>query len=201
MNITLKQLQDLLPWTIRYDSDFRASPVKHKDFQHAAIHVMKALGKISAAINDAEHAGFDWGASDIPQYVADLVICALRMANTMPELQFDLEQEVIKRLEGKNGLRLMINGATGKHHWVNIGPKSADMTVGGREPNSSASVAQVRPPPIEMRDASWWSSDPEDGCISAADLALHKQKMRTIERNNQGESQTTNDTELGDLPK
>lgn len=114
--VTLADLQAVLPWTIHYHHDFRASPVAHKDFQHALIHVFKAAGKLAAMVNDAEHAGFDWAQDKSPDpYIADLVICALRMANTVPSRKCDLQRAVIERIESKNGvdLRALLGEARG----------------------------------------------------------------------------------------
>lgn len=101
--MNLRELQEKLPWTVHYNRKFRASEVAHKDFQHALIHVIKASGKISSVINDAEHGGHDFNHESIAPYVADLVVCALRMANTSPK-PFDLESAVIERIEKKNGV-------------------------------------------------------------------------------------------------
>jgi len=105
--LALRDLQAQLPWTIHYHHDFRASPVAHKDFQHALIHVFKAAGKLAAMVNDAEHAGFDWAQDKSPNpHIADLVICALRMANTIPGRKCDLQAVVEERIESKNGVTL-----------------------------------------------------------------------------------------------
>lgn len=102
----LSFLQENLPWTIHYDRDFRASPVEHKDFQHALIHVMKASGKLASIVNDAEHGGTNWLDTKIDDYLADLVICALRMANTVPGRKVDLARAVVSRIETKNQIVL-----------------------------------------------------------------------------------------------
>ena len=44
--------------------------------------------------------------SDQEKYVADLVICALRIANTFPGGVIDLQKAVQDRIEGKNGVKL-----------------------------------------------------------------------------------------------
>ena len=102
--LTLRELQQSLPWTIRYAKSFRESAVQHKDFQHALIHVMKAMGKVAGMVNDAEHGGTDW--DGVERYVADLVVCALRMANTLPDNTIDLQGAVINRIETKNEVKL-----------------------------------------------------------------------------------------------
>lgn len=105
-DLTLRELQTQLPWTVHYHRDFRASPMSHKDFGHALLHVSKALGKLAAAVNDAEHAGNEFKPGDIDGYVADLVVCALRLANTCPGRMIDLQGAVENRIERKNGVRL-----------------------------------------------------------------------------------------------
>ena len=99
---TLQELQSTLPWTVHYHRDFRASPMVHKDFSHALTHVMKAVGKLAAVVNDAEHGGHDFEHSKVAPYVADLVICALRMANTCPNGVIDLQRVVEERIVAKN---------------------------------------------------------------------------------------------------
>ncbi len=103
---TIRELQSGLPWTGHYHRDFRATPMTHKDFAHALLHVHKAGGKLASILNDAEHGGVDWAnltvRGDVEKYVADMVICALRMATTCPEGQIDLQRAVENRLTAKN---------------------------------------------------------------------------------------------------
>lgn len=103
---TIRELQTQLPWTGHYHRDFRSNPMTHKDFDHALLHVHKAGGKLAGIINDAEHGGVDWAdptmRAEVEKYVADLVICALRMATTCPNGQIDLQTAVEKRLFEKN---------------------------------------------------------------------------------------------------
>lgn len=104
---SLKDLQVALPWTVHYHKDFRSSPMTHKDFSHALLHVHKAAGKLAAIVNDAEHAGSEFKSEEVDPYVADLVICALRMANTCPGRVIDLEAAVISRIEKKNDVKVI----------------------------------------------------------------------------------------------
>lgn len=103
---TLRQLQTNLPWTGHYHRDFRSSAMTHKDFGHASLHVSKANGKLASIINDAEHGGVAWETAavreEVEKYLADLVICALRMANTCPEGVIDLQAAVEHRITAKN---------------------------------------------------------------------------------------------------
>ncbi len=103
---TIRELQSSLPWTSHYHRDFRSSPQTHKDFGHALLHVHKAGGKLATIIDDAEHAGYDWAnptqRATVEKHVADLVICALRLANTCPDGVIDLQRAVEQRLLSKN---------------------------------------------------------------------------------------------------
>ena len=103
---TIRELQSSLPWTAHYHRDFRATPQTHKDFSHALLHVVKSSGKLAVIIDDAEHAGYDWAdpekRAEVEKYVADMVICALRMANTCPDGVIDLQAAVDRRLAAKN---------------------------------------------------------------------------------------------------
>lgn len=104
--LTIREIQKQLPWTVHYHHDFRASPVAHKDFQHALIHAMKAVGKLSAVVDKAEHKGSDFHPIEVNMYIADLVVCALRMANTSPFGTIDLQAAVEFRIEDKNQVKL-----------------------------------------------------------------------------------------------
>jgi len=105
-DLTLRELQTQLPWTIHYHHDFRTSPMAHKDFGHALLHVVKATGKLSEIVNNAEHKGSEFKPAEVDPYIADLVVCALRLANTIPGRILDLQQAVEKRIEMKNGVTL-----------------------------------------------------------------------------------------------
>lgn len=105
-DLTIRELQSQLPWTVHYHRDFRASPMAHKDFAHSLTHVTKACGKLAAVVNDAEHGGSDFSQEKVDRYVADLVVCALRMATTCPGRQIDLQRAVEDRIENKNGVNL-----------------------------------------------------------------------------------------------
>jgi hypothetical protein len=103
---TIRELQSSLPWTIRYSQDFRSSPQTHKDFAHALHHVSKAAGKLHALADDMDH---DREVADDPtlrerhaKYAADLVVCALRIANTFPGGVIDLQRAVEDRITTKN---------------------------------------------------------------------------------------------------
>jgi hypothetical protein len=103
---TLRELQTNLSWLGRYSRDFRANPQSHKDFGHALLHVLKAAGKLSVLVDEIDH---DHEVAHDPslrekhgRFVADLVYCALRLANTFPGGVLDLEAEVLRRISEKN---------------------------------------------------------------------------------------------------
>jgi hypothetical protein len=79
-----------------------ASTDEHKDFGHALLHVSKAVGRLATVINDAEHGGHEFDHPSVAPYVADLVVCALRMANTCPNGIIDLQRAVEDRISTKN---------------------------------------------------------------------------------------------------
>ncbi len=103
---TIRELQTSLPWTAHYHRDFRSTPMTHKDFGHALLHIHKAGGKLASILDEAEHAGFNWAdpakRAEVEKYVVDMVICALRMATTCPDGQIDLQRAVESRLTAKN---------------------------------------------------------------------------------------------------
>lgn len=104
-SLSLQELQKKLPWTAHHHRDFRVSRMVHKDFGHALLHVTKASGKLASMVNDAEHSGCDF--KEAAPYIADLVICALRMANTCPGGVIDLQKAVVDRIESKNQVKLV----------------------------------------------------------------------------------------------
>jgi len=106
MALSIRELQTQLPWTVHYHRDFRTSPMAHKDFGHALLHVQKAAGKLAALVNDAEHGGCNFTPEETDRYVADLVVCALRMANTCPGRTIDLQRAVEDRIVTKNNAEL-----------------------------------------------------------------------------------------------
>ncbi len=105
-DLTIREIQTQLPWTVHYHRDFRNSPMAHKDFGHALLHVQKAAGKLAAVVNDAEHGGSEFQPEEVDRFIADLVVCALRMANTCPGRTIDLQRAVENRIEGKNKAEL-----------------------------------------------------------------------------------------------
>ena len=107
----LKLLQQELPklWTDElYSEQFRASPSKYKDFDHALKHILKATTALICRTEEVDHSGnlLDFPIDDAKKYIADIVISAVRLALTNPNGEIDLEQAVLDRIERKMGVKL-----------------------------------------------------------------------------------------------
>lgn len=108
----LKLLQEKLPgvWTQdRYSKQFRESTSPYKDFQHAHLHLTKATNKLLEMIEQADHSDdpiTQFKKGDVAKYIADLVICATRLALTNPSGPIDLEAAIAERFESKMGVPL-----------------------------------------------------------------------------------------------
>lgn len=90
--MNLGELQDEI--NARWGSAAYKPGVQHAD--HAVLHLMKALGKISASVEQASHINGE--EIDVRKQVADLVICSVRLASL---LGYDLQTDVEKRLAEK----------------------------------------------------------------------------------------------------
>lgn len=120
--ITLRALQEQLPWLSKYSADFEADPRPHKHFSHALHHVTKAAGHLTELEDALDHGarfarldvdgrGTETAASrDFGKFVADLVILAVRLAKEFPGGEIDLERAVADRIAEKNG-GIVIGGA------------------------------------------------------------------------------------------
>lgn len=105
----VQRLQDGLKklWTDElYSDQFRSSPSKYKDFDHALKHVRKAAQALENMTEEADHGADSFDANAVKKYVADLMICAIRLANVSPTGALDLEDAVFDRIERKMGVRL-----------------------------------------------------------------------------------------------
>ena len=106
--ISLKDVQDRLPnfWTDQsYPDSFNETPLPHRHFNHAVTHAMKALGGLAALSDAMDHErmvnrGYaDPEATEFQanagKWLADLVICAARMAE---QLHIDLDENTQHRV-------------------------------------------------------------------------------------------------------
>jgi hypothetical protein len=107
----IQRLQDGLKklWTDElYSEQFRNSPSKYKDFDHALKHVRKAAQALENMTEEADHGRHDFDHAAIRKYVADIVISAIRLANVSPTEMFNLETAVFERIERKMGARIEV---------------------------------------------------------------------------------------------
>lgn len=109
-DLSLRTLQGL-PWDMSaYRQEFLANPMAHRDFEHALAHVEKAMGRLWAMVEEADHKSgvmtSSFSRQDVSKYLADLVICAVRLANMNPSGPINLESAVIARAKDKLGVDL-----------------------------------------------------------------------------------------------
>jgi hypothetical protein len=105
----IQRLQDGLKklWTNElYSERFNASLLTHKDFDHALKHVFKAAGRLLEMTEEADHGGSMFEIPAVEKYIADLVICAVRLANVAPNGPVDVETVVFDRIRRKMGAEL-----------------------------------------------------------------------------------------------
>lgn len=107
-NITLSEIQKELAktWTLEsYSEGFKAGMLPYRDFEHALLHVMKATGKLVSMVEEADHKletpYYPLPSQKCADYLADLVICAIRMASKHPLGEIDIEKAVMGRLREK----------------------------------------------------------------------------------------------------
>ena len=120
---TLAWMQRTQPWTAPYSRAFVASKngqgrvdaEPHRSLMHDLMHVTKAVGILASIAEWADHGSVRTGRVDQAEYegrIADLVMCALHMANNPPEgyETFDLQRAVIERVERVNGVAWVARG-------------------------------------------------------------------------------------------
>ena len=80
----IRKLQDEVNsrWPQQLDNPCHRSA----DAAHALLHLMKAVGKLATAQNDAEHERRSLHGDAVGKYLADLVICAARFADGIVDL-------------------------------------------------------------------------------------------------------------------
>lgn len=85
-------------WTdAQYSHEFNTEPQPHRHFTHALLHAAKACGKLAEYVDDLDHKSIrKEGGTPVTVLLADLVICAERMAQT---LRVSLDTAVTLRLE------------------------------------------------------------------------------------------------------
>lgn len=102
--MTLSEIQKELEktWTLEsYSEEFKAGKLPYRDFDHALKHVMKATGKLVSMVEEADHGGESFPVQRVANYIADLVICGIRLASKHPYGQIDIESAVMARIREK----------------------------------------------------------------------------------------------------
>lgn len=104
-HVTLSEIQEELhrTWTLEsYSDEFKAGKLPYRDFDHSLKHVMKATGKLVAIVEEADHGHeSSFSTQKVANYLADLVICAIRMASKHPYGEIDIETAVMARIREK----------------------------------------------------------------------------------------------------
>lgn len=101
--LSLREMQERLPWTIPYSPAFVASPEPHRNLAHDVMHVMKSLGRIAALAEDFDHGRPPrMTREQLAKELADLPICALHIAKTNPLGPIDLHEAVVTHSELRN---------------------------------------------------------------------------------------------------
>lgn len=92
-------------WTDEgYSAEFRGRNSPYKHFDHALKHIRKAAQALENMTEFSDHHADDMAPlskQEISKYVADIVICAARLANVAPGLSIDLDLAVIQRVKDK----------------------------------------------------------------------------------------------------
>jgi len=105
-SVSIRQLQRNQPWSDTYTDDFKADNRAHCHFEHALVHISKALGKLYAMVDELDHHGKATPdeIGRVSDWIADIVICAIRAANMFPGRgsPFDLDTAVLRRVIEKN---------------------------------------------------------------------------------------------------
>ena len=98
---TLREIQTGAMWGAHtYSEEFNADPRAHRDAAHALLHITKASGKLAEAVDSRDHVGA-FAERAVAKYLADVVICALRFANTWPGGPIDVATAIEERLASK----------------------------------------------------------------------------------------------------
>ncbi len=82
MNIEALQIAVNTRWSAQLDNPCHQSANQG----HALVHLMKAVGKIASALNDAEHERRALRMDEVGKYLADMVICAARFSDELGNL-------------------------------------------------------------------------------------------------------------------
>lgn len=105
--MTIGELLENLPWGLNdYSELYDADKAPHRDYRHAAMHLAKAGGMLLVTPEEMDHDPTppqenSAAHKDAAKRLADVVIVAMRMANTHPTGKIDLAKAIEERLLGK----------------------------------------------------------------------------------------------------
>lgn len=107
--MNLREMQATQPWNALYSSRFVDSVQneKHRWLTHDLLHVTKAVGILASIAEWADHGSIRTERVSQEEFegrIADLVMCALHMANNAPKgyREFDLLNAVVNRVDRVN---------------------------------------------------------------------------------------------------
>lgn len=97
----IRTLQKNQPWEVAYTPNFEGSNKLHKHLDHALLHILKSVGDMARITEKADHRIENFDHALIMDACCDLVMCAMRIANTSLN-SADLEGALILRMQAKN---------------------------------------------------------------------------------------------------
>lgn len=147
-----------------YGPAYLARQDPQRDAHHALLHITKASGKLAGALDDMDHASDveTRGVvlrNDAAKYLADLVICAARIAETWPGARIDIAAAVAGRL------------ATKFPPAADEPPEMTDLPddLVARLAWKAGSRSGVQPAASERTSAAWnWTTDSPTGFVVVA---------------------------------
>ncbi len=113
--LTIQDAQTHQPWTVPYSAGVRSAErywVSHILGSHVALHAAKSVGKLAGvfeALDHSEEPITEAQRQTVKDMAADLMTAALRLANLY---QFSLADELVRRVEEKNGVGIARGRAT-----------------------------------------------------------------------------------------
>lgn len=89
----------------------------NKDFDSSLTHALKTLGKLSI-VADKDNKDVLFIQDKVEQYIADLVICAIIMANTYTKPVINLDAALMAQINTQNNMKQVIDRAIVKPYTI-----------------------------------------------------------------------------------
>ena len=91
----IKTLQDEVNsrWELQVNNPCHRSA----DANHALVHMVKAIGKVASALNNAQHENRELFSCEVSSYLADIVICAARFSHKITDLDAACEKRLAEK--------------------------------------------------------------------------------------------------------